>query len=87
MVLLELELWDTGERAMNKFDHILPACKQSTDGAMFFFSFIDRCVPLSVLLISAHVLHSFIDRCVPLSVLLISAHARGGHSHRRCTYG
>ena len=45
VVLLELELWDTGERAMNKFDHILPACKQSTDGAMFFFSFIDRCVP------------------------------------------
>ena len=45
---------------MNKFDHILPACKQSTDGAMFFFSFIDRCVPLSVLLICTCVLHSTI---------------------------
>lgn len=42
VVLLELELWDVGERAMNKFDHILSACQEATDGYMFFFSYADR---------------------------------------------
>lgn len=42
VILIQLELWDAGERALNKFDHILPTCKQSTHGVMFFFSYIDR---------------------------------------------
>lgn len=42
VILIQLELWDTGERALNKFDHILPTCKQSTHGVMFVFSYIDR---------------------------------------------
>ena len=52
VILLQLELWDTGERALNKFDHILPTCKQSTDGVMFFFSYIDRCVCVCVRVLS-----------------------------------
>ena len=42
VILVELELWDTGERALNKFDHILPTCRASTDGALLFFSYEDR---------------------------------------------
>lgn len=42
VVLVKLELWDTGERALNWFDHILPACQSATDGTLFFFSYEDR---------------------------------------------
>ncbi|KAL5490826.1 hypothetical protein EMCRGX_G016013 [Ephydatia muelleri] len=42
VIVLELELWDSGERAMNKFDHILSACQEATDGYVFFFSYADR---------------------------------------------
>ena len=42
VILVQLELWDTGERALNKFDHILPACLDSTDGTLLFFSYEDR---------------------------------------------
>lgn len=42
VMLVQLELWDTGERALNKFDHILPTCQTSTDGTLLFFSYEDR---------------------------------------------
>ncbi|XP_064384018.1 ciliogenesis and planar polarity effector 2-like isoform X2 [Halichondria panicea] len=41
-VIVKLELWDVGERMLSRFDHILPTCKQSTDGILFFFSYSDR---------------------------------------------
>lgn len=40
--LMQLELWDTGERAMRKFEHILPSCLSSTNAIAFFFSYNDR---------------------------------------------
>ena len=42
VILVQLELWDIGERALHKFDHILPACLAATDGTMVFFSYQDR---------------------------------------------
>ncbi|GFN94996.1 rem2- and rab-like small GTPase 1 [Plakobranchus ocellatus] len=41
-VLMNLTLWDTGEIAIKKFDHILPACKSGVDGILFLFSFVDK---------------------------------------------
>ena len=40
--LLQMELWDTGERALRKFEHILPSCLNSTNCIAFVFSFTDR---------------------------------------------
>lgn len=40
--LLQVELWDTGERTMRKFEHILPTCLSSTNSIAFFFSYNDR---------------------------------------------
>ena len=48
VVLLHLELWDAGDRAVKKYDHILPTCIEYTDGVMFFFSFIDRYVNIFI---------------------------------------
>ncbi|KAK7004495.1 REM2- and Rab-like small GTPase 1 [Biomphalaria glabrata] len=42
VVLMNLELWDTGEIALKKFDHISPACKSGVDGILFLFSFVDK---------------------------------------------
>ena len=42
VVLFHLEFWDAGGRAVSKYDHILPTCKQYTDGIVFLFSYIDR---------------------------------------------
>ncbi|XP_059162092.1 ciliogenesis and planar polarity effector 2-like [Physella acuta] len=42
IVLMNLALWDTGELAVKKFDHILPACKSDVDGILFLFSFVDK---------------------------------------------
>lgn len=41
-ILMNLTLWDTGEIAVKKFDHILPACKSGVDGILFLFSFVDK---------------------------------------------
>ncbi|XP_003384712.1 PREDICTED: REM2- and Rab-like small GTPase 1 [Amphimedon queenslandica] len=40
--LMQLELWDSGERAMRKFEHIFPSCLSSTNAIAFFFSYNDR---------------------------------------------
>ncbi|CAL1543248.1 unnamed protein product [Lymnaea stagnalis] len=42
IVMMNLSLWDTGEIAVKKFDHILPACKSDVDGILFLFSFVDK---------------------------------------------
>ncbi|XP_018429546.1 PREDICTED: REM2- and Rab-like small GTPase 1 [Nanorana parkeri] len=36
------QFWDCGESALKKFDHILLACKEKADAALFLFSFTDR---------------------------------------------
>ncbi|KAM8930470.1 ciliogenesis and planar polarity effector 2 [Pelodytes ibericus] len=41
-VIFRLQFWDCGEAALRKFDHILPACKEKADAALFLFSFTDR---------------------------------------------
>lgn len=40
--LLQVELWDTGERALRKYEHILSSCLSSTNMVAFFFSYSDR---------------------------------------------
>ena len=40
--MYNLEMWDTGERYLHKFDYILPACVKNCDAILFFFSITDR---------------------------------------------
>lgn len=42
MTMYNLEMWDTGERYLHKFDYILPACVKNCDVILFFFSITDR---------------------------------------------
>ncbi|KAK1901790.1 Ciliogenesis and planar polarity effector 2 [Dissostichus eleginoides] len=37
-----MRLWDCGENALRRFDHLLPACKEQVDAVLFLFSFTDR---------------------------------------------
>ncbi|KAJ8320474.1 hypothetical protein KUTeg_002061 [Tegillarca granosa] len=41
-VIFQLQLWDAGETALKKFDHILSACTSKTDAIIFLFSFVDK---------------------------------------------
>ncbi|XP_068514402.1 ciliogenesis and planar polarity effector 2 isoform X1 [Anas acuta] len=41
-VMFQLQLWDCGDSALRKFEHILPACKEEADAVLFLFSFTDR---------------------------------------------
>lgn len=41
-ILFKLQIWDCGENALKKFDHVLPACKDKADGVIFTFSFSDK---------------------------------------------
>lgn len=41
-VIFQLQLWDAGETALKKFDHILSACTNKTDAIIFLFSFVDK---------------------------------------------
>ncbi|TVK90541.1 REM2- and Rab-like small GTPase 1 [Bagarius yarrelli] len=36
------QLWDCGENATRRFDHMLPSCKEHVDAILFLFSFTDR---------------------------------------------
>ncbi|XP_050541079.1 ciliogenesis and planar polarity effector 2-like [Daktulosphaira vitifoliae] len=40
-ILFRLQCWDTGDRDLKKFGHILPACTEETDAIIFIFSFND----------------------------------------------
>ena len=42
IVLLQLEMWDTGERTLRKYEHVLPSMLSSTNTIAFFFSYTDR---------------------------------------------
>ncbi|XP_041128977.1 ciliogenesis and planar polarity effector 2-like [Polyodon spathula] len=42
VLLFRFQLWDCGENALRKFDHLLPACKDQTDAVLHLFSFTDR---------------------------------------------
>ncbi|XP_053379514.1 ciliogenesis and planar polarity effector 2-like isoform X2 [Mercenaria mercenaria] len=42
VMLFRLQLWDTGDGACKKFDHILPACTDKVDAVLFLFSIIDK---------------------------------------------
>ncbi|XP_029007894.1 ciliogenesis and planar polarity effector 2 isoform X2 [Betta splendens] len=42
VLFLRLQLWDCGENALRRFDHLLPSCKEQVDAVLFLFSFTDR---------------------------------------------
>uniref|UniRef100_A0A3P9LI99 Ciliogenesis and planar polarity effector 2 n=1 Tax=Oryzias latipes TaxID=8090 RepID=A0A3P9LI99_ORYLA len=42
VLFFRLQLWDCGENAMRRFDHLLPSCREQADAVLFLFSFIDR---------------------------------------------
>lgn len=42
VLFFRFELWDCGESAIRRFDHMLPSCKEQVDAILFLFSFIDR---------------------------------------------
>ena len=42
VMVLQLELWDVGEKASTKFSHLRPTSIEATDGIMYFFSYADR---------------------------------------------
>lgn len=41
-VLFKLLLFDAGETALRRYDHILPACQEKLDAIIFLFSFVDK---------------------------------------------
>lgn len=42
VLFFHLQLWDCGETALRRFDHLLPSCKEQVDAVLFLFSFTDR---------------------------------------------
>ena len=42
LILFHLELWDSGESATKKYNHILPVCKQNASATLYIFSFTDK---------------------------------------------
>ncbi|ESO85193.1 hypothetical protein LOTGIDRAFT_130892 [Lottia gigantea] len=42
IIMFKLQLWDAGENSLKKFDHILNACTEKTDGILFVFSIVDK---------------------------------------------
>lgn len=42
VLFFRLQLWDCGETALRRFDHLLPSCKEQVDAVLFLFSFTDR---------------------------------------------
>ncbi|KAM6927214.1 ciliogenesis and planar polarity effector 2 [Xenentodon cancila] len=42
VVFFRLQLWDCGENALRRFDHLLPSCMEQVDAVLFLFSFTDR---------------------------------------------
>ncbi|XP_072571129.1 ciliogenesis and planar polarity effector 2 [Paramormyrops kingsleyae] len=42
VLLFRLHLWDCGENALRRFDHLLPTCKEQLDAVLFLFSFTDH---------------------------------------------
>ncbi|XP_027002728.1 ciliogenesis and planar polarity effector 2 isoform X1 [Tachysurus fulvidraco] len=42
VLFFHFQLWDCGENAMRRFDHMLTSCKEHVDAILFLFSFTDR---------------------------------------------
>uniref|UniRef100_A0A3Q0RN98 Ciliogenesis and planar polarity effector 2 n=1 Tax=Amphilophus citrinellus TaxID=61819 RepID=A0A3Q0RN98_AMPCI len=42
VLFFRFQLWDCGENALRRFDHLLPSCKEQADAVLFLFSFTDR---------------------------------------------
>nr|XP_046239423.1 ciliogenesis and planar polarity effector 2 [Scatophagus argus] len=42
VIFFRLQLWDCGENALRRFDHLLPSCKEQVDAVLFLFSYTDR---------------------------------------------
>ncbi|KAJ0068730.1 hypothetical protein NL108_010800, partial [Boleophthalmus pectinirostris] len=42
VLFFRLQLWDCGENALKRFDHMLPFCKEQIDAVLLLFSFTDR---------------------------------------------
>ena len=42
VLVFNLELWDSGEAATKKYNHILPVCKQNASAILYIFSFTDK---------------------------------------------
>ncbi|KAK0135902.1 REM2- and Rab-like small GTPase 1 [Merluccius polli] len=42
VLFFRLQLWDCGENALRRFDHLIPSCKEQVDAVLFLFSFTDR---------------------------------------------
>ncbi|XP_072309023.1 ciliogenesis and planar polarity effector 2 [Eucyclogobius newberryi] len=41
VLFFRLQLWDCGENAVRRFDHMLPSCKEQVDAVLLLFSFTD----------------------------------------------
>ncbi|XP_030634286.1 ciliogenesis and planar polarity effector 2 [Chanos chanos] len=42
VLFFRFQLWDCGENALRRFDHMLPSCKEQVDAILFLFSFTDH---------------------------------------------
>ncbi|KAM9860306.1 ciliogenesis and planar polarity effector 2 [Aulostomus maculatus] len=42
VLFFRLQLWDCGENALRRFDHLLPSCREQADAILLLFSFTDR---------------------------------------------
>ncbi|XP_057703212.1 ciliogenesis and planar polarity effector 2 [Corythoichthys intestinalis] len=42
VLFFRFQLWDCGETALRRFDHLLPSCRERVDAVLFLFSFTDR---------------------------------------------
>lgn len=42
VIILQMELWDVGGRALLKYDHLLPSCLSAVDIIAFLFSYTER---------------------------------------------
>ncbi|XP_061905439.1 ciliogenesis and planar polarity effector 2 isoform X1 [Entelurus aequoreus] len=42
VLFFRFQLWDCGENALRRFDHLLPSCKEQLDAVLLLFSFTDR---------------------------------------------
>jgi len=42
LVMFRIHLWEAGDTAASKFDHVLPACQEGVDGFIFVFSYSER---------------------------------------------
>ncbi|KAM8868200.1 ciliogenesis and planar polarity effector 2 [Synchiropus picturatus] len=42
VLFFRLQLWDCGENALRRFDHLFPSCEEQADAVILLFSYTDR---------------------------------------------